>query len=109
MYKVTNTIDNTKESFETLELAQEHIQTELNWFNTNEKTIPYTDEDFSIEKRQFIIFDFTCNTGKNYIAENASNVSDPLNAIMFDEREQAEHWIGIEALQGWAIVTEIYI
>jgi len=49
-YKVTNTIDQTTETFNTIKEVKEHIDSELEWFNFYEKRNPYKEDDFIIEE-----------------------------------------------------------
>ena len=51
--QVTNTIDNTKETFDNLELANEHIKREIKWFNSpneNKNNNGYDESDFIIDE-----------------------------------------------------------
>lgn len=51
MIKVTNTINNTSETFNNINDANEHIATELRWFNACEsESSAYDESDFIIEK-----------------------------------------------------------
>lgn len=47
--QVTNTIDNSTETFNNLADAKEHVATELRWFNSNGDS--YDESDFLIEER----------------------------------------------------------
>lgn len=60
-------------------------------------------------KKRFFILDKTCNTGKNYIAEDLSNVENEENAIEFSSKELAENFISDNELnktQNWAVVVD---
>ena len=50
-YRVKNTIDNSTEEFATIEQANEYIDSEIRWWNSqreNKKGNGYTKDDFQI-------------------------------------------------------------
>jgi len=50
MYKVTNTINDEVDTFETIQEAKIHVMQELEFWNVYERQNPYTCDDFIIEK-----------------------------------------------------------
>ena len=62
--RVTNTINGDVQVFENLELANEHVKSEIKWFNSpgeNERNDGYDDSDFIVENVRFVICDKTKN------------------------------------------------
>ena len=113
-YQVTNTIDNSIETFETLEQVNDHIQAEIKWFNSpkeNENNNGYDQSDFNVVEsvEKFLIMDTTSNSGKEYIGHSNENCIEE-NAMLFDTKELAEKWRLENDVNGeWASVSSIDI
>jgi len=107
--RVTNTINGDVQVFENLQLANEHVQSEIKWFNSpseNQKGNGYDESDFIVETIKYVICDKTANTGKPYISEDLSNTGDYDSAWQFETKEAAEKVIQ-DSKWDWAYVEEI--
>lgn len=107
--RVINTINGDVQLFDNLELANEHIKTEIIWFNSpneNKNGNGYDESDFIIEQVRYVICDETENIGKPYIAEDLSNTGDYESAWIFNTHEDAQKVIN-DSNWWWAYVDEI--
>ena len=107
--KVINTINGDVNVFDTIELANAHVKSEILWFNSpneNKNGNGYNEDDFIVESVKFVICDFTENSGKPYIAENLSNTGDCNSAWIFDSEENAQNVI-LANNWNWATVEMI--
>lgn len=107
--RVTNTINGDVQVFDNLELANEHVQSEITWFNSlneNKNGNGYDESDFIVEQVRYVICDKTENTGKPYIAEDLSNTGDYDSAWIFKTQEAAQKVIE-SSNWDWAYIEEI--
>lgn len=107
--KVTNTINGDIQIFENAELANEHIQSEITWFNSpneNKNGNGYDESDFLVDEVKYVIYDSSENTGKPYIAEDLTNTDDCNSAWIFNTQEEAQKVIE-KANWDWAYIKEI--
>ena len=107
--KVTNTINGEVSTFETKELANEFVKSEIHWFNSpgeNERNDGYNADDFIIEVVKWVICDKTDNSNKPYISEDYSNTGDIDSAKEYDSQELAEQAIINNEWSEWAYVME---
>ena len=91
-FQVTNTINDSVETFNTMNGVNEHIASEIKWFNSlseNENNNGYDESDFIIEEQYFVICDKTDNSGKPYISDDGSNTGDICSARKYDTEIKA--------------------
>jgi len=107
--RVTNTINGDVQVFENAEMAQQHVASEIKWFNSpgeNERNDGYDNSDFIVEEVRFVICDNTQNSGKPYISDDLSNTGDCESAWIFKTQEDAQKVID-SSNWDWAYIQGI--
>ena len=92
MIKVTNTINNEVTVFETMEMVNNHIKSEIEWFNSpneNKNGNGYDSDDFLVSEMQYVIFDNSA-TENAYVCEDGKNTECAEDAWVFETEEEAQ-------------------
>jgi len=92
MISVTNTINNEVRVFETMEMVNDHIKSEIEWFNSpneNKNGNGYDSDDFLVDTLQYVIFDNSAN-GSAYVCESGRNTECAEDAWVFETEKDAQ-------------------
>jgi len=92
MLKVRNTINNEVRLFETMEMVNDHIKSEIEYFNSpneNKNGNGYDSDDFLVDEVRYVIFDNTAN-GNTYVTESGKNTECAEDAWIFETEKDAQ-------------------